>query len=59
MAIIDMTLTAVAITDKRMIKRANDRCLVNAIRFAIKKARLSFRGFVKTTPSASMQQMLL
>jgi len=54
-----MTLTAVAITDNRIINWANDFCLVNAIRFAMKKARLSLQGFVKTTLSASIQQMQL
>jgi hypothetical protein len=38
--IIDITLTAVAAMERRIINLANDFCLVNAIFLAILKARL-------------------
>jgi len=38
--IIDITLTAVAATESRMMNLANDFCLVNAILLAIWNARL-------------------
>jgi hypothetical protein len=56
--IIAITLNAVAATDKRIINREKDFCLLKAIRRAISKARFKRHdfGLIKTTLRISMQQ---
>ena len=52
----DITLNAVAVTDKRIINREKDFCRLNAMRLAMYNDKFKMFYNVKSTRCASIQQ---